>query len=534
MSQTIFVILALLAIAAFAAPSPPPPVDPYSKAAYIPVSPINNADFYADYCVVGAGFAGVKAIETLKVDGNVNSWLLIETQHRVGGRVSTVDVGTGANAYPVETHAQWIQGDLRNPILALGAEMSPPLAGGHALWEDYDYYDVDGIKRNSGQGQGTLLASLTRLWGAYACVADELMPLFADGSLPDMSMRDCYSLCGFTPRTAEEYALEAALIAVEWGEISDITSCANTGHWVAYSFYGDDQNTGTANFVTDRRGLSSVAEFILTRRGISLTDSRIHYGVRVTNIDTTKNVIMTTRDGGRSPAKYQCKMLINTMSIGTIQKSLRDETNLITPLPSLNVQASFHKYHMAVFRKIFIQFNTKFWGEKAHFTLTPRDPGLQIVSWTSVDHPKYYPGSKILLASHNGPESNAFINLDDTTLIRRITEELQFIFGPAANFANVTGYYAGHDTYKTDLYGSYSNRPPTLGNAEFRAMWAPVKGHFFPSGEAACDLLNGYVVGAYHIGRTAALRALVNFGVLPESTNAEDNECFRPPAGWHP
>jgi polyamine oxidase len=519
--------LSLLAVAVSAAT-----VDPYSKAAYVPVQSVNNADFYADFCVIGGGFAGSKAIETLVTEGNVTSWLLIEVQHRIGGRVQTVPVGTGANTYQVETHAQWIQGGLSNPILALGAELNPPLGGGDSLWDDYDYYDAAGIKRNS--GSNSLQIALTRLWAAYGCVYNDLMPLFASGALADMSIRDCYSLCGFYPRTAEEYALEAALIAVEWGEISDITSCANSGYWVAYSFYGNDANHGTANFVNDARGLSSVAELILTRRGISLTDSRIHYGVRVTNIDTTKNVIQTTRDGGRAPAKYQCKMLINTMSIGEVQKALRDDTNLITPDPPLAVQASIHKYHMAEYRKIFIQFTSKFWGDKAHFTITPRDPGLQVTSWTSVDHPLYYPGSKILLVSHNGPESNTFINLDDATLIRRISQELEYIFGSAANYANVTGYYAGHDTYDADLFGCYSNRPPTLGAAEFRTMWAPIAGHYIPSGEAACDLLNGYVVGAYHIGHTAGLRALINFGNIPETVDAEDNECFRPPPGWHP
>jgi len=360
------------------------------------------------------------------------------------------------------------------------------------------------------------------------------MPKFVSGELSDMSLRDCYALCGFHPRTAEEYAVEAALVAVEWGEISDITSCANSGWWVAYSFYGDDANTGTANFVNDQRGLSVVAEHILTRKGISKTDSRIHYGTRVTSIDTTKNVIQTIRDQGRPPAKYQCKIVISTISIGALQKALYEESNLITPLPSLAVQASIHKYHMAEYRKIFIKFTSKFWGDKAHFTITPRDSGLQVVSWTSVDYPTYYPGSKILLGSHNGPESNIYINMPDAEYIARITKELEFVFGSAANFANVTAYYAGHDTFKDDLIGCYSNRPSNLSGNEFRAMFAPVLGHFIPSGEAACDLLNGYVVGAYHIGQSAAQRALRNFGILPASTNPEDNDCFRPPAGWTP
>jgi len=351
-----------------------------------------------------------------------------------------------------------------------------------------------------------------------------------------MSLRDCYALCGFNPRTAEEYAAEAALIDVEWGELSDITSCANSGWWVAYSFYGDDAHSGTANFVNDARGLSAVAELILTRKGIPLNDSRIHYNTRVTKVDTTKNLITATNAAGLIK-KYQCKALINTMSIGALQKDLRDNSNamaVISPRPSLNVQASIHKYHMGVFRKTFLQYNTKFWGSVAHFTITPRDSGLAVVSWTSVDYPVYYPGSKMLLVSQNGPESNMYINMPDDEYVRRIADELVYVFGSAASFENLTDYHTNHDTYEIDNYGSYSNRPPTLTSADFRGMWAPVGGHYFPSGEAACDLLNGYVVGAYHIGNSAAQRALVNLGHLPTTVNPEDNDCFRPPAGWRP
>jgi len=96
----------------------------------------------------------------------------------------------------------------------------------------------------------------------------------------------------------------------------------------------------------------------------------------------------------------------------------------------------------------------------------------------------------------------------------------------------VNGYYASNDVWDEDLRGAYSNRPATIDDAEFRRMWEPVKGRYFASGEATCNLLNGYVVGAYYAGQTAALRALINLGVIPETVNPEDNDCFRPPAGW--
>jgi len=356
--------------------------------------------------------------------------------------------------------------------------------------------------------------------------------LIQNGTLQDMSLYDCYALCGFRPSTAEDFGAFAALVDVEWGELGEITSCVNSAQWVAYSYYGDDADN-TANFVTDPRGVSEVARYVLRKRGINLsTDSRIHLNTQVTNIDTTNNII-TARRGGQTK-KYQCNIIINTISVGALAASLRAKTNLVTPLPSINVQASLQKYHMANYRKIFLQYRTKFWGNKAHFLTTNNDPGLLITSWTSVDYPTYYPGSKILLASHNGPDSNRFSNLDDVTMVKRLADELVRVFGPAAAFSEITAYDVGDAFLDPLLLGGYSNRPPTITAADFREMWAPVRGHYIPSGEGACDALNGYIVGAYLIGISAAQRGLVNLGILSASVNPEDNECFRPPAGWEP
>lgn len=52
--------------------------------------------------------------------------------------------------------------------------------------------------------------------------------------------------------------------------------------------------------------------------------------------------------------------------------------------------------------------------------------------------------------------------------------ELEYVFGPAASFANLTenGYVVGEDIYDSELRGSYSNRPATISTAEYHALWA--------------------------------------------------------------
>jgi polyamine oxidase len=501
---------------------------------YTPVqrdNSVKDANFI-DYCVIGMGFAGASSIETL-VKNNVTSWLAFEKQARVGGRVHTVTIGSGSTAYNVEGCAQWIQGDNRNPILKFGQEMTPPLGGGHAEWESYTYFGSDGLEL----APAVKNAELSRFWGAYTCVQEVLYPLFLSGELVDMTVRDCYAACGYWPNTPIEWSFDSGLSAVEWGETNEITSCMNSALWVAYSYYGDDARD-TANFVTDSRGLSAVVEHFL--KGAlgpnALTDSRIRYRHEVTTFDTSKNTLMVKNLNTGTTDKYQCKFLISTITTGQIQEAFRTNSGLITPAVPIARQVSWHKYHTSNYRKIFLQYNTKFWPATAHFTTAFANPGLDITSWTSLDFDHYYPGSKILLASHNGPESNKYENIPDETYVRLITGELERIFGPAASFANLTanGYKVTKYTKSAELRGTYSNRGPTLSPAEFNAMFAPVGGHFFWSGEAACDALNGYVTGAYLIGKTNALRALKNNGAISASVNPEDNECFRPPAGWNP
>jgi monoamine oxidase len=478
------------------------------------------------------GFAGAASVETF-AKNNVSNWVAFERQNRVGGRVHTVTIGSGASAYNVEGCAQWIQGDNRNPILKFGQEMSPVLGGGHAEWEDYTYFGPNGQPLPN----AVQTAELSRFWAAYSCVQEVIYPLFLSGELADMTVRDCYAACGYWPSTGLEFSFDSGLSAVEWGETNDITSCMNSALWVAYSYYGDDAHD-TANFVTDQRGLSAVVQHFLKKAlgPNALTDSRIRYRSEVTTLDTSSNVLMVKDLNTGKAEKYQCKFLISTITTGEIQESFRKDTGLITPKPPLTRQVSWHKYHTSNFRKIFLQYKTKFWPANAHFTTAFRNPGLDITSWTSLDYPTYYPGSKILLASHNGPESNKYENLPDEDYIRLITVELERIFGPAANFANLTsnGYKVTKYSKDATLRGTYSNRGPTLGAQEFVDMMAPVGGHFFWSGEAACDALNGYVTGAYLIGQTNALRALKNNGAVPASVNPEDNECFRPPADWRP
>jgi len=545
----------------------------YAKSAYVPVNTVANVDYRADYCVIGGGFAGTKAIETIAVAGNQTNWLLIEMTGRLGGRTKVDAMGNGTTAhtpnpwYYVEQHGQWMQGNLSHRILALGAEMatyhgpyggSPQgfcrhvdsfygnvcgaLRGGDSKWLEYDYYDALGRNVTRAVNRGDTRESFVRAYNAYfdafVCTyCGELGAAVTNGSIKDMSLTDGYATCGLYPRTEEEFAVLSAFVAVEWGESSDTTSLANSVYWNAYNFYDVDSPSGTANFVNDPRGVGVVAEYVLVRKGINPQDSRIHYRTKVSNINTD-NMVITARqpdaNGQKHTVTYQCKFIINTIAIGAIQASLREQTNLVTPLPPLAVQASLHKYHMVEYRKVFIQWNNKFWGDKAHFVLTTEDQGLMLNSWTSIDYPLYQPGSKILLGSHNGPDSNRFVNMPDDEYVSRVCAELVRAFGSGASFANVTSWNIGHDTYDDELRGCYSNRPATMDENEFHTLFAPVKGRYFLSGEAACDLLNGYILGAHLIGESSALHALVNAGVLPASTRPYDNDCSRPPPGYNP
>ena len=62
---------------------------------------------YVDVIIIGAGMAGVSAASTLNSTDPSLSYVVLESQNRVGGRMRSVDFGVPDNNWKIEDGANW-------------------------------------------------------------------------------------------------------------------------------------------------------------------------------------------------------------------------------------------------------------------------------------------------------------------------------------------------------------------------------------------------------------------------------------------
>jgi monoamine oxidase len=330
------------------------------------------------------------------------------------------------------------------------------------------------------------------------------------------------------PRTPEELALESATVAATWGESSLVTSCRAAAADAPYVALGEAPPgaVDTPNLVMDARGLTVLAVAILNQTGLGPADDRILYRTRVTHVNTTDNVVTATGPNG-ALVRLQCRFMLDTLPLAARQAGAPP----VTPALPLAAQATLQQLRAVQTRVVWLQYRTRIGPVGAmHWVVPPRDATLGVSAYTTLDMPGTpYAGSRLVRATLLDPQAAASANGDDATLVRRIAAELARVFGPAAAFANVSDWRVS--PWTVDSSGQ-TNWPATVTPAAFRALWAPVQGHYFATGEAACPALYGTPTGAYLMGQTSARRALVARGMLSlAQVNPEDNACFwTPPA----
>ena len=74
---------------------------------------------YVDVIIIGAGMAGVSAASTLTAADPSLSYVVLESQNRVGGRMRSVNFGVPQNSWTIEDGANWVLDFNDNPVLAM-------------------------------------------------------------------------------------------------------------------------------------------------------------------------------------------------------------------------------------------------------------------------------------------------------------------------------------------------------------------------------------------------------------------------------
>jgi len=184
----------------------------------------------------------------------------------------------------------------------------------------------------------------------------------------DMSMREAYAKCGWSPKDAMDRAIEW-----EVGPANDEVSPSQDSFLSAlvdptYSGLGSDDH-----FVHDmrKRGYASVVDEVMTEAGLSFSDSRLHLGAEVTHIDSTEKrhtgkVTVRTADG----RVFRGTRVIVTLPLGVMQ--WQHSSLFQPPLPHKKVKA-LSKVTMGNFTKIFAEWPVPFWKDRGIQWLAAED-----------------------------------------------------------------------------------------------------------------------------------------------------------------
>jgi polyamine oxidase len=300
-------------------------------------------------------------------------------------------------------------------------------------------------------------------------------------------------------------------MAAEWFEIDyecatepGETSLAGTHPLNVYADF-DDRDF----FVTDERGWLPALEAmgwdsakIMLNKTILKVESTSQH-VRVDYADSTTGGV------GSITAAYA----ISTFSLGVLQHS---HAEIFSPALPIWKQFELAKFEMAAYLKIFIQFETHFWGEDEYILYASPTRGYY-PSWQNLDAPGFSNGTNTILATLTGNWARRAELMTDEAILAEAVAVLGEIFG-AENVTTATGIFVGRWVTDPLTRGMFSNWPTGVSDVDFIRLSTAVDRVLF-AGEATHPKYNGYVHGALLSGINSAASAAACLG------NTSSDKC---------
>ncbi|KAI9005861.1 hypothetical protein CLU79DRAFT_780794 [Phycomyces nitens] len=472
--------------------------------------------------ILGAGGAGISAAKRFNA-ANMKDFVIVDAQSFVGGRVQHTQFGD----YQVEIGANWIYGQGSNPIYTLATRHGLKTAPNDK--DDVEFFDDYGqIKDGSGkQVYDSFAESMIDLVN-YASrffkrstrntrnTALVLLAKRVDSNQVDVSARTGLSMVRWKPDTSLKAAVEYFGMDWELAEPSELASLdysAGTAETIVGTYPGED------GFVVDGRGFNHILKEE-AKMFLKPNDPRLMLNTLVTDIIYGEKVIIHTANKETIIADY----CICTFSLGVLQS---DSVNFVPAFPDWKREALL-SFHMATYTKIFLKFDTKFWGDwqfalyAGNFT---QRPGYYTV-WQNLNAPGYFAADpqrknkraandNILMVTTTFRESERIEKLETSQVEQEIVEVLKKMF-PLENISRPTEILIPRWHSNPLFRGSYSNWPLGVSTQHHNNMRAPLGGfnrsnaspRLWFSGEAMSTDFYGYLHGAWLEGRDTAASIL--------------------------
>jgi len=448
-----------------------------------------------DVAIAGAGLAGAEIATLAKQDGK--SPVMFESRHTYGGRVQSIDIG--GNVLP--KGGGWQQGTGRNHALTKRIRECDIRVKGQN-WNRWLDFCIDG--QECGESWGEFET-------AFACAEELALELAGTDAI---SMETGFRLCGWWPRSDDEFLVQDSTVLFEWAEGDSTLGLQTSLPWLTYAVHTDADN-----FFIDERGAEEMVGCWLDRYGIGREESAsVAYNSPVVNINTDTQ-ILTLANGTR----YHYSVLFNTLPLGVLQwNQAKEGGSLFTPPLEPSRVLSLYTYHAPVYQKIFLQFPTAFWND-----FSPNKEFFNIASsfqhqcslWQNVDLGNgWLTDSRILYITCTSPQSDYGENIDEDGWRDILMPDLRKVFGediPEPLSITVSKWLED-----PNFRGTFSNRPVEHTSERFNELFAPFgtdQTHIF-TGEAYCENMGGFMHSAILAAETSWCEYKVRIGELPVDT----------------
>eukprot|EP00475_Leptophrys_vorax_P041059 TRINITY_DN7711_c0_g1_i4.p1 TRINITY_DN7711_c0_g1~~TRINITY_DN7711_c0_g1_i4.p1 ORF type:complete len:521 (+),score=161.00 TRINITY_DN7711_c0_g1_i4:87-1649(+) len=465
--------------------------------------------------IIGAGISGVTCGRYL-ADHGMTDFMIVEADDRVGGRMRPFEF----QGYTLELGANWIEGTVGNPLWTFKEKLD--LKGNVTDFNDVlmYYHDEDGKLKQSFGPDLPMWNTFQNAVGA----AGNLSVKMQNALDQDINLRTALEIAGWNPVTPLEEALEFSVVDFEAGDIPEVTSLTNQWPMDTFVKYKDEQF-----MILDQRGYVTVVHDLVRNANFINSSSNVD----VANTDISSQILLNqkvktvrwnlTNEAGEKVIHvimetgeiYEAYFVVSTVSIGVLQYQ---EIKFEPTLPSWKLEGIYMD-EMAVYTKIFMQFHECFWDDNEFFLYASEQRGYYSY-WQNMNHPKYFPGSNILMVTATTPES---IRIEQQSVEKTIDEAvavLETIFLEKVNAKNHSN--GGVDRrkilrpkaveiprWKSDplTRGSFTNWPIGFTDKQKEKLKGTVNGNLLFSGEGTNDM-SGYVHGGFFSGIETAQQLL--------------------------
>lgn len=462
------------------------------------INQLHGSNSIFDVVVVGAGWSGLGAAQTLKQNG-IDNFLVIEARDYIGGRSITSHHFGPDN--PVDLGSSWVHGVHRNPVQDLVKRYNVPFARAEGEWKDTAaWYDGKPLtserrkemkklrnqfmkymrRRQKNNGPDTSLESVVLDY----CRAKEIEP----GSDKDHDLRWMLDA-----EIVQEYAAELNELSLKYWDIDDELS-------------GDDSYLAVGN----GGGYSSVVESY----AMDIKEN-IRINTKVKKVDYCGEdwiaLNCVDRSTGEKCGTIRARCAIVTLPLGVLQAR---NVTFVPELPKAKREA-IQALGNGLMNKVALYWegieeeSDIFWPRNKEWILqlTPNDAGRDLI--TEFYNPGCFDSKqRLLLGFIIGEAARRMEALDDAEIAERAIQSLQSIFGknvvPPPSKVLVTRWEA--DEYSR---GSYSFQKVGSHEHSRRDLARPVGNRLFFAGEATDQKFPATTHGALLSGKRAG-RAVVS------------------------